>query len=605
MPTDLDRTDPGLSRSRPARPPRPKSGRGARLLLAMGLIGVVTAVAGGVGLFLLFKDRGADGRVVKDAYLELRVHPGITDAPGEAGFAFNPSDFPLLLTEITADLRAAGADPAVKGLYIEMEGAPGGWAAAQELHDAIAAFGESGKPCHVWSNGYDNRTYYIASACDEVYLAPAGIMLVNGFAITNEYYAGTLEKIGVDADFEHVGDFKTAVEPFERAGPSEAADLAMNEMLDDLYGQMLAGIAAGRGRSVDEVRLMVDAGPIDPRAALDAGLVDGLLYRDEVREGKAGEKRTTAKAYHASLEGGGFFDLDKTTIAVVHAEGTITSGESAQGLFGGRSLGDDTMEEIFEHLREDDDVKAIVLRVNSPGGSGLASDNIWRQVELTRAEGKKVVVSMGDYAASGGYYISASADRIVAEPGTLTGSIGVFGGKLNVRGLYDKVGISLHTWQRGQLANMLSPVSSFSEPERERFRGFLQAFYAVFLDRVATGRKMSPDAVHAVAQGRVWTGAQASARGLVDQVGGLDVAIASARELAGVAADEEVRIDRYPRRKTFFEALEEDLQPEARLPAELAAFPELAASWDSFVMLARVLDDGGVAAMLPGRLEVR
>lgn len=602
MSSDLDRSDPGPV---PPPPPRRRGARTSRLLLAMGLIGVTTALAGGAGLWLLFKDRGGGGGVVQDAYLEVKIHPGITDAPRDVGFAFDPADFPLLLTELTADIRAAATDPSVKGLYLEVEGAPGGWAAAQELRDAVAAFGQSGKPCHAWANGYDNQSYYIASACDEVYLAPAGIMLVNGFSITNEYYAGTLAKLGVEADFEHVGDFKTAVEPFERSGPSEAADLAMNEMLDDLYAQMLSGIAAGRGKSVDEVRTMVDAGPIDPQSALQAGLVDGLLYRDQVREEKAGKKRTTARAYHASRSDGGLFAAGRKHIAVVHAEGTITSGKSSQGLFGGQSLGELTMEEIFTELREDEDVAAVVLRVNSPGGSGLASDNIWRQIELTRAAGKPVVVSMGDYAASGGYYIAAPADRIVAQPATLTGSIGVFGGKMNVKGLYEKVGVSLHTWQRGQLANLLSPVSGFSDAERERFRGFLQAFYTVFLDRVATGRKMSPEAVHQVAQGRVWTGAQAAQRGLVDAVGGLDVAISSAKELAGIPAEEEVRVDRYPRRKTFFETLEEDLQPEARIPAELVALPELRESWETFVLLGRVLEDGGVAAMLPGRLVVR
>lgn len=616
MSDETERTDPHAASAPPPRdPPRVLPGgasrggrRGARLLVAISVVGLVTTIGVGVGAWFFFQDQLAGsggGAVVDDAYLEVRLTAAMTDAPAEGGLFFDPAQMPLLLTDVTADIRAAATDPSVKGLYLEIESVGGGWAQVQELRDAVTAFVDAGKPCHAWANGYDNKSYYLASSCKEVYLAPAGIFLVNGFAVTNEYYTGTLEKLGVDAEFEHVGDFKTAIEPFERSGPSPAADEAMNSMLDSLYGQMLRGVAASRGQPEEALRALVDRSPITPQAAFDAGLVDGLRYRDEVREGLAGEERTSLRAYHKSRNKGDLLAGTHPKIAVVHAEGAITSGKSSESIFGGRSVGDETMEEILTDIREDDRVSAVVLRVNSPGGSGLASDNIWRQVALTREAGKPVVVSMGDYAASGGYYIAAGADHIVAEPGTLTGSIGVFGGKMNLRGLYEKVGVSLHTWQRGELANLLSSTSGFNEAERAQFRGFLQGFYDIFLARVAAGRDLSTEAVHAVAQGRVWTGEQALAHGLVDELGGLETAVAKAKELGGIGPDDKVTVERFPRQKTFFEVLQEQMQPEAAVPAELALVPELARSWSDLLLLGRVLEDGGVAAMLPGRIEIR
>jgi protease-4 len=320
-------------------------------------------------------------------------------------------------------------------------------------------------------------------------------------------------------------------------------------------------------------------------------MVDALHFRDEVREGMCGKERTSARRYHAPPSP---FSMGQR-IVVLHAEGTIVGGESGQQVFGGSMIGDRTVVEQLDDLREDDDVKAIVLRVNSPGGSGGASDNIWRAITRVQDAGKPVVVSMGDYAASGGYYIAAPADWIVAEPSTLTGSIGVFGGKLNVAGLYDKLGITTYTYQRGQLSSLFSPTSDFSDAERATFRRFLENFYDLFLDRVAQGRNMDRSAVAEVAKGRVWTGTQAMEHKLVDAVGGLDVAIAKARELAAVGED--VSVERMPKRQTLWDQLAEDFQPS---PDAASALPEpLVQAWSRAERLARVLDGSGVAAMLP------
>ncbi|MDP2309021.1 MAG: signal peptide peptidase SppA [Pseudomonadota bacterium] len=604
-----DATDPGVSArgtrgSDPAPPAaRPRrSGRGARLLIGISVMGLVTLAAATAGIVFFARDGFSGGGVTDDSYLEVELDGGLADAPGEGGFVMDPADFPPLVTEVAADIRRAATDPRIKGLYLEVSSVGTGWAAAQELHDAIAAFTASGKPCHAYGETFDNKSYYVASACDNVYIAPAGLILLNGFSVTTEYFAGTLEKIGVRSNFEHVGDFKSAIEPFQRTGPSEAASIATDSMLDSLFAQLADGIAAGRGMTSEQVRAIIDNPPITPEAALAVGLVDGLKYRDEVREVIAGEERTEIGDYH---EPSSPLAVGKT-IAIVHAEGQIISGDSGSPVFGGSMVGDRTVAEMLEAVREDDDVVAVVLRVNSPGGSGLASDAMWHDIKRVRDAGKPVVVSMGDYAASGGYYIAAAADFIVAEPGTLTGSIGVFGGKMNLAGLYEKLGITMHTYQRGQLASLLSPTSDFSEPERAKFREFLEGFYQVFLTRVADGRGMTRDQVHEVAQGRVWTGVQAKERGLVDELGGLDVAIAKARVLANITEGEDISLLRLPKRRTFVEQIVEDLQkasaPEVSVPVELLV-PGVAEAYGQLFSLARVLDDGAVT-MLPGSITI-
>ncbi len=600
-PFDADSPAAAAPAAAPAPERRPKrSGGGARLLIGISLMGVVTLAAATAGIVFFARDGLPGAGVTEDSFLEVALDGPLADAPGDVGFVVDPKDFPPLVTEVAANIRRAAADDRIKGLYLEIGDIGGGWAATQEVRDAIVAFGASGKPCHAYAEALDNKGYYLASACDNVYLAPAGLLMLNGFSVTTEYYAGTLEKIGVKANFEHVGDFKSAVEPFERSGPSEAAALATNDLLDSLYSQLVTGIASGRGMDEATVRAIVDDPPITPEAALAAGLVDGLKYRDEVREGIAGEERTELGDYRevsSPLGGAG------KTIAVVHAEGQIISGESGSPLFGGSLMGDRTIAEMLEQVREDEDVVAVVLRVNSPGGSGLASDAMWHDIKRTREAGKPVVVSMGDYAASGGYYIAAAADAIVAEPGTLTGSIGVFGGKMNLAGLYEKVGITLHTVQRGQLSSIFSSTSDFNDAERAKFRQFLEGFYDVFLARVAEGRGMTKEEVHVVAQGRVWTGVQAKERKLVDELGGLDVAIARARVLAEIPEGEDVSILRLPKRRTFVDQVMEDLT-QAQMPAEMH-IPEVRAAYGRLFALARVLESGGVAAMLPGTLEIR
>lgn len=579
----------------PARPPEPprRRGRGARLFLVITVMGLLALVAAIAGTAVLLHDR-MEPDVIESSYLEVVVRPNLADAPGSEGLVLDPADFPPLLTDVTADIRRAATDDRITGLYLEVQGVGLGWAGVQELRDAVRAFRAAGKPCRAYADDYDNKGYVLAAACGEVYLAPAGAVLANGFSITSEYYAGTLEKLGVTANFEHVGEFKSGPEPLTNREPSPEANEAMESVLGGLYDEMLASIAADRGISAEQARGFIDDPPVTPALAVERGMVDGLHFRDEVQEGMCGKERTSVRKYHAPPSP---FSMGER-IVVLHAEGTIVGGTSGQQMFGGSIIGDRTVVEQLDDLREDEEVKAVVLRVNSPGGSGGASDNIWRAITRVQDAGTPVVVSMGDYAASGGYYIAAPADWIVAEPSTLTGSIGVFGGKLNVAGLYEKLGITTHTYQRGLVAGLFSPTSDFTDAERALFRRFLENFYDLFLDRVAAGRNMEKAAVAEVAKGRVWTGAQARERGLVDAVGGLDVAVAKARELAAVGED--VPVERVPKRQTLWDQLAEDLQD----PGDAAsALPEpIAHAWSRAERVARVLEGGGVAAMLPYEL---
>lgn len=513
--------------------------------------------------------------------------------------------------EYDSALRKAAVDDRIAGVIMRIAPMGCSLGKTQELRDAVTRFREkSDKPIVAFMETAGNKEYYLASACSEIYMPPEGMLFFIGLRFGVTFFKGTLEKLGVEAQFARVGQYKSAVEPFTREEMSDSFREMLDSLADDLFDTMVEDIAADRGMTPERIRAIVDDPPMTARSAVEAGLVDELVYRDELEDRlkQADEEEwslvdmdTYAQVPPSSLGLG-----DGPEIAVIYCEGTIMPGESEPPYYGGdQTMGSTTITSVLREARKDEDIEAVVMRVDSPGGSGLASDLIWREVQLTSAE-KPVVISMSDYAASGGYYISMGADAIVAQPGTLTGSIGVYSGKFSVGGLYEKVGLSVETVERGAFAGLMSPSEPFSDAEQAKLEGMIDEFYNSFLEKAAEGREVQPEEVDRVAQGRVWTGKQALQVGLVDELGGFRTALATAKELAGIDADQEVSLVILPERRTILqELLDPDDTPSSRLasPAD-ALLPPLDRPIRELLARVPVLQLGGPVAMLPYLIQV-
>lgn len=459
------------------------------------------------------------------------------------------------MRSLTEAIRAAKTDSRVTGLLLHPVAAPVLWGKVHELRDALLDFKTSGKPLVAFLEFAGDREYLLASVADRIVLVPSGQINLLGTASYQVFLRGTFDKIGTTPDLLYVGDYKTAVNTFTETGFTPEHREMTESLNRDAYEQLLDLVASARGRTPDEVRAIIDEGPLQPADALRHGLVDEVAYADEMGrtsglgEGfTAIEMRRYLQAFRAPRTPSG-----APRVAVLYAVGTIvsgTSGDSATGV----TLGSDTFVEYVRRVRDDDRIKAVVLRIDSPGGSTVASDVIWRELVLLRDK-KPLIVSMSDLAASGGYYIAMPAHAIVAQPGTLTGSIGIFGGKFVVGGTYNKLGMTIETVSNGRFAEMYSGARPFTPDERLKVQEQMQAFYDQFVEKVADARGRTPEEIDRVAQGRVWTGRQARDIGLVDDLGGVERAMTMARERAGIAPDQAVQVVVYPPRKTVFEVL--------------------------------------------------
>jgi protease-4 len=527
-------------------------------------------------------------------YLNLNLRGEIPEQP--------PAELPSLFERrpppirvLVESLDRAAADPKVTSMVLRVSSLDAGWGRVQELRDAILRFRKSGKPAYAHLEFCGNREYYLATACTKIYAVPTAIMDITGLRSETVFFANTLKKVGVEAQFEGVGKYKNAPNQFTETGFTPPHREQMEALLDSMYGQYMSGLQTGRNKTAEQVQAIVDNGPYDGQQALKAGLVDELVYEDQLRERLKDATALSPGKYAKHARG---FGMDRRPkIALVYAVGEIVSGESQGGAFGGQVAGSDTVAAALREARKDGDVKAIVLRVDSPGGSGTASDVIWREVVLAR-KAKPVIVSMGDLAASGGYYIAMASDVIVAQPTTITGSIGVFGGKLTLRGLYDKVGLTKEVLTRGQNADLFTDYRPWTDEERAKFRSLMTAFYTEFVTRAAEGRKKTYAEIDAVAQGRVWTGSEALSHGLVDRLGGLEVALGIAKERARIDKDQEVNLVVLPERKGLLETIlerQEDSEVMAALPDDLRRV----ARW------VRALGRGDTLARLPFDLQVR
>jgi protease-4 len=463
----------------------------------------------------------------------------------------------LTLRDVLTAIKRAEEDSRIENLLVRVRTSYLGWAKAEELRSALVDFKSSGKPLVAYVEYGGNLEYFLASAADEVYLHPQSVLDLRGIQAEVTFMRSTLEKLGIEAEFEQIGPYKNAPDVYTRTTLSEAHRESLESIVDDLYGRFVGALAEARNKSIEEMEGILDRGPFPAQTALELGLANELLYQDEIEKKLVSEGKTFHEVptvgYQRETEEG-LSLVGRPKLALIYGVGTILGGESISDPLAGRIMGSDTIAKAFREAREDDSIRAVVFRVNSPGGADVAADVIWREAALTM-EKKPVVVSMSDVAASGGYWVATASNGIVAEPTTLTGSIGVYAGKFNLSGLYEKIGFNKEKIGRGGSADFWSDTRSFTEEERKRFRGIVEAGYRRFLERVAEARDKETDEVDAIGQGRVWTGAQAVELGLVDELGGLDRAVALAKEKAGIPEGRDVVLDIYPRKKSYIDVL--------------------------------------------------
>lgn len=548
--------------------------------------------------------RPAVARISSPAVLVFEVPATLDEGPPPARSVFmGPRRRSRYTTyDVLRALHAAADDDQVSGLVLHVGPLDWGWAKIGEVRDAVARFRQAGKPVYASITGGGDREYLLASVAGTVAMPPTAVLQLDGLVATATYFRGAFDKFGVSPNFAHVGRFKSGVETYMRTGMSPEARADLGTLLDGLYGALLDSLGSARRLPRDSVAQLVDEGPFPAEEARQRGLLDTLLYDSEVdslalRHGGRPLPRVTFAHYLAGLSApsrGGH-------VALVVAEGSIVSGHSRQLPGQDADLGSETVIEALRQARTRKAIKAIVLRIDSPGGMAQASDDIWREVQRCRAV-KPVIVSMSDVAASGGYYFAVAADSIVASPATLTGSIGIYGGKFNILGLYHKLGLNVETVSRGRHAEMLSPYRDFTPEEARRFQQSLESFYRGFVARVARGRRLSEAAVDSVAEGRVWTGEAARARGLVDRLGGLETAFEMARARARIPAGDELVVELFPRvRRTFLERMLEGLFVGDDEAAAALSLPPMLRAWAAIERFPK----GEPLAIMPYRLDVR
>jgi len=531
--------------------------RGFTVIFTLLGLAVFLSVAGFALLYFLV---GREPSVASNSTLVLRVSDLVETAPADV-FGLVRSVKTPSVRSIVENLHKAKADPRVKNVLLKPAGLDGPfWGKVQEVRDAVLDFRKSGKTVYAFVEYGGDRDYYLATAADRVFLMPSSPLDVTGVATYELFLRGTLDKIGAYPDMHHIGDYKTYTNTFTEKGftkPHREMDESLNR---DLYDQIVRGIADGRRKKESDVRALIDEGPFLPEDALRAGLVDDLAYEDQV-EDKIGASGPSAKRIDGDDYGRvslSSLGLNKgPRVAVIYVAGTINTGKSGYDAVNGAVVGSDTLIEYIREARKDSSVRAIILRIDSPGGSAAASDEIWRELMIAREEraDRPIVASMSDLAASGGYYVALPAETIVAQPSTLTGSIGVVLGKITTGGVYEKLGTRIDATSVGRRAQIDSPARPYNADELGKIRETLQSTYDQFVEKVARSRHTTPEKIDAIAQGRVWTGQQARQNGLVDALGGLDQAVALAKQRAKIPADSDVELVVYPPKKSFYEIL--------------------------------------------------
>ncbi|MGE3273592.1 MAG: signal peptide peptidase SppA [Vicinamibacterales bacterium] len=541
-------------------------------------------VASAAGLLLLYAMVGTEPSVPTRATLVLRPSGDLPELASDTVLGLVRQSDAGTIGAYVESLRKAKRDPRIAAVLL----APGGfttpyWARIQELRDAILDFRTSGKPVVAFLEYAGDREYYLASAADRILLMPSATVDLTGVASYEVFLRGAFDWVGTYPDFVKIGRYKTAVNQLAERTFTEAHREMTESLTHEAFTQLVRGVADGRRLPEDQVRTLIDQGPFLAEDAVDAGLVDDLAYEDQIDDVSTElpedwTRNRVSQAEYARVSWSSLGVSRQGRIAVIHAVGAIQFGRSSFDPVGGGVLGSDSLIADIRRARGDASVAAIVLRIDSPGGSSTASDAIWRELTITRERGIPVIVSMADVAASGGYYIAMPGDVIVAEPGTLTGSIGIYSGKFAVGGTLEKIGVNVEAVSEGAHAELESPVRPFSPSERAKLQAQIEAFYAGFLEKAARSRNTTPEKIDAVAQGRVWTGRQARDLGLVDALGGLAEAVAIAKQRAGMPDDQEPELVHFPAARSFYEVLSDELETPGYRASQgraLAAFLDL------------------------------
>ena len=594
---------------------------GRKIAIILGSLFLAFALIIGIGILLIFSAlRGSEPVIRDNSVLVLKVEGELPDYVPDTLTRRLFGNDELSLTTLIEQFRKAKVDKRISAILLEIDLLGAGWGKAEELREVIADFRASGKPVYAYIEVGTNKEYYVATACEKVFVSPSGDLFINGLAADVMFFRGSLDKLGVYPDVFQIGKYKNAPDQFTRKEMTKEHREVINSILDDLFNRFVNTVAETRRKSSDEVRALIDRAPLSATEARDAGLIDGTNYRDEVenelkkRLGYKDEDElhiTKAETYRQiDAESVGLNQGER--IAVIYATGEIWPGKSSDSATGGQSIGSETMVKTINDAARDKTIKAIVLRVDSPGGVHYASDTIWHAIEVAKKK-KPVVVSMGDLGASGGYYIACNASKIIAEPSTITGSIGIFAGKPVMKGLYDWLGVSNEYVLRGKNAGMFRETEKFTPEERAKFEGVIKSkYYGEFVPKVATGRGRTPEYIDSIAQGRVWTGAQAKENGLIDDFGGLDKAIEVARQLANIPADKGVRRVILPHPRGFFDNFfggnEEDASGQVPLQQQRAAFSALPEDVRRTLQYAAMLDRmkrGEIMALMPFDLNIK
>ena len=566
------------------------------------LIGVFTGIflallCGAIIAFSLARFGERRPSVADGSTLILKLEGDIPEKPPiEVPIPFLERRPEHTVRDVWSMLRNAAADSRVKAVVLMPQGVSAGWGKLQEIRQDLLEFKKSGKPLVSFLQSPTTREYYLATATDKIYMPPEDTLYIKGLRAEMTFFKNTLDKVGAQVEVYHIGKYKDAGDMFTQTAMTPETREVMNSVLDQLYGHLTDTFAAARKKTPEEVRAIIDDGPFTATQAKARGLIDDLRYEDEVYGDlkgrlKEGELKKLLSADYARVSGSSIGTEGGKKIALLVGDGDILRGEGGDdgAIVSGPFI------KLIRKVANDSDIRGVILRVNSPGGDAIASDQILREVKLL-SEKKPTVISMSDLAASGGYYISMTGDPIIAYPDTYTGSIGIIYGKVNLKGFYDKVGITKDILTRGKNADIDSDYHPLTDAGKAKLRESLEEFYKGFVGKAAQSRKKTYSDLESLAQGRVWLGVQAKQNGLIDDLGGIDKAVEQVKKKAGIAVGEKIRLVPYPGKRTIFDELlraASDNSVESRMKA-------LFGGLDYKLWL-----HGGIMRVMPYTIEIR